>query len=89
MRAAAVDSTTTNMTPPNAPFHRFLQRAVVISTALALSACAIGPTYEQPSTAIPSAWKEAPTAEGWIAAAPADALDRGEWWKLFGDPVLD
>ncbi|HEY1393510.1 MAG TPA: efflux transporter outer membrane subunit, partial [Methylibium sp.] len=28
-------------------------------------------------------------AEGWVPAAPADALERGPWWSLFGDPVLD
>ena len=25
----------------------------------------------------------------WLPAAPADALDRGAWWTLFGDPELD
>jgi outer membrane protein TolC len=24
-----------------------------------------------------------------VPAAPADALERGPWWQLFGDPVLD
>lgn len=24
----------------------------------------------------------------WFPAAPADELDRGAWWELFGDPVL-
>ena len=28
-------------------------------------------------------------ATGWVPAAPADALERGAWWTLFGDPVLD
>jgi len=60
-----------------------------LALAALLSGCAIGPRYEQPSTASPAAWKEAAAAEGWLPAAPADALDRGEWWKLFGDPSLD
>ena len=54
--------------------------------ALAASGCAIGPDYQRPSTPDVSAFKE---AAGWVAAAPADALERGPWWQLFGDPVLD
>ena len=49
----------------------------------------VGPTYERPAIASPSAWKEAPAAEGWLPAAPADALDRGEWWLLFNDAGLN
>ena len=60
-----------------------------LALAAALAGCAIGPAYERPTSAEPAAWKEAPAAEGWLPAAPADALDRGEWWKLFGDPTLD
>ena len=54
--------------------------------ALAASGCAIGPDYRRPTTPDVRAFKE---AEGWVSAAPADALDRGPWWLLFGDPVLD
>jgi NodT family efflux transporter outer membrane factor (OMF) lipoprotein len=53
---------------------------------LALSACAVGPDYKRPPAATPPAFKE---ADGWARAAPADALDRGPWWTLFGDPDLD
>jgi len=60
-----------------------------LALAALLAGCAVGPRYEQPVTALPSGWKEQKTAEGWLPAAPADALDRGEWWKLFGDPTLD
>ena len=56
---------------------------------LSLTGCAIGPRYETPTAANPVAFKEAPAAAGWLPAAPADALDRGEWWKLFGDVTLD
>jgi NodT family efflux transporter outer membrane factor (OMF) lipoprotein len=56
---------------------------------LSLSGCAIGPRYETPTATNPGAFKEAAAAAGWLPAAPADALDRGEWWKLFNDANLD
>jgi NodT family efflux transporter outer membrane factor (OMF) lipoprotein len=78
---------------PFFPWHgaprRLAATTLTLALAAALSACAVGPAYERPSTALPAAWKEAPAAQGWLPAAPADALDRGEWWKLFGDATLD
>ena len=49
------------------------------------------PTTRGPSAPVPATYKEAPSAGGatWLPAAPADALDRGDWWRLFGDPELD
>ena len=56
----------------------------------ARAGCAVGPAYQVPSAATPAAFKEAPAADAiWLPAAPADALDRGDWWTLFGDPDLD
>jgi NodT family efflux transporter outer membrane factor (OMF) lipoprotein len=54
--------------------------------AAVLSGCAFTPKYERPATPAPAAFKE---LQGWAPAAPADALDRGPWWTLFNDPVLD
>lgn len=54
--------------------------------ALLIPACTVGPNYTRPSSATPPAFKE---AAGWKTAAPADLLDRGPWWTLFRDPVLD
>ena len=54
--------------------------------AATLAGCAVGPTYERPSAPTPTAYKQ---AQDWVVAAPADAIDRGPWWNLFGDPVLD
>lgn len=68
---------------------RFLSTLTALAAAAALSACAVGPRYERPAMDAPSAWKEAPAAEGWLPAAPADALDRGPWWQLFGDADLN
>ncbi len=54
--------------------------------AVLLAGCAVGPDYRRPATVDVSRFKE---AEGWVPAAPADALERGAWWSLFNDPVLD
>ncbi len=64
-------------------------RLSALALTAVLAGCAVGPAYEVPGAAMPAGWKEQKTAEGWLPAAPADALDRGEWWKLFGDATLD
>jgi NodT family efflux transporter outer membrane factor (OMF) lipoprotein len=61
-----------------------------LAAALSLSACAVGPNYVRPSVATPSAFKEAPNAQnGWVPTQPMDTIDRGAWWSVFNDPVLD
>lgn len=56
----------------------------------ALSGCAVGPAYERPAVVQPPAYKEAPAADSsWLPAAPADQLERGPWWEIFGDPDLN
>ena len=63
---------------------------LLMTTAALLSACAVGPDYQRPDVATSGAYKEAPAADaGWFPAAPADALDRGAWWQLFGDTELN
>jgi NodT family efflux transporter outer membrane factor (OMF) lipoprotein len=60
----------------------------VLVSALLLAGCAnLAPKYEVPAVDTPVAFKEGRGA--WVAAAPADTLDRGPWWRLFDDPVLD
>ena len=54
--------------------------------ALSLGACTLGPDYQRPALPQATKFKE---AEGWKAAAPADLLQRGDWWTLFGDAQLD
>ena len=64
-----------------------LQRHVLALAAFALLAgCAVSPVYEVPATPAPVAFKE---AAGWQPAAPADTLERGPWWTLFGDTQLN
>lgn len=60
--------------------------ALATLAALAVSACAVGPDYKRPAVDTGVAFKE---AEGWKLATPSDALDRGDWWTVFNDPLLD
>jgi NodT family efflux transporter outer membrane factor (OMF) lipoprotein len=70
---------------PQSP--RFTRHLLAMAAfAFLASGCAIGPTYERPTAVTPVAYKEAQT---WVPAAPADALERGPWWRLFDDPVLN
>ena len=74
-------------TPMIRPTARALTRALLAAALLSsLAGCALAPAYERPTTPAPGAFKE---LAGWAPAAPADALERGPWWNLFGDPVLD
>lgn len=78
MMNTTMRTTLTTMTTP-----RLLAIAVL---ACFTAGCAVGPDYRRPEAASPAAYKE---AQGWVPAAPADALERGPWWKLFKDPQLD
>ena len=69
------------MRPANLTLH-----AVAAAFALFVTACAVGPAYQRPAAPDVLAYKE---AGDWVTAAPADALERGPWWQLFNDPVLN
>jgi NodT family efflux transporter outer membrane factor (OMF) lipoprotein len=61
--------------------------SVLAGFALALvSACAVGPNYKRPDVEAVDAYKE---VGDWKPSAPADAIDRGAWWNIFGDDDLD
>jgi NodT family efflux transporter outer membrane factor (OMF) lipoprotein len=59
---------------------------IVLAAAALVSGCAVGPAYQRPTAPEPAAYKE---LQGWVPAAPSDALDRGPWWTLFNDPQLN
>ncbi len=66
---------------------RTRRTAAALATAAALlSACTVGPDYQRPPVNVPAAYRE---QEGWRRSNPQDAADRGPWWRLYGDPVLD
>jgi multidrug efflux system outer membrane protein len=47
-----------------------------------LAGCKVGPDYARPEVPVSEAWR-------WKPAQPKDGGLPGEWWKVFGDPVLD
>src|SRR5512137_241522 len=56
-------------------------RFIAVLVAAGLAGCAVGPNYVRPTVETPAAWRiEYPKA--------ADVANL-EWWKQFGDPVLD
>ena len=59
---------------------------LALAAAVMLAGCAVSPTYEVPAAAAPQTFKE---AAGWQPAVPADTLERGPWWTLFGDAQLN
>ncbi|MES2129882.1 MAG: efflux transporter outer membrane subunit [Pseudomonadota bacterium] len=62
-----------------------MKKILLLAVAACLGGCALGPTYQRPSTLVPAAFKE---GAGWVQAVPADGQERGPWWTLFNDPVL-
>jgi NodT family efflux transporter outer membrane factor (OMF) lipoprotein len=59
-------------------------KALSTAAAALLAACSVGPDYKRPDAPVPATYKE-----GWKTSEPQDAIDRGAWWSVYHDPVLD
>ena len=77
---------------------RAILPALILSAALA--GCVVGPDYARPSVETPLAYRQGGVREdspgyvaarrkGWREARPNDAVERGDWWRVFHDPALD
>lgn len=65
-------------------------RALSLALAALLAGCAVGPDYQRPDIDVGAAFKEGQqTVPGWRPAQPADSAARGQWWTIYGDPLLD
>jgi len=65
----------------------YVKRVVTTGAGLAallLAGCAVGPNYRTPETTV----EERFDAQPLLVTASQEDIDR-EWWKRFGDPVLD
>jgi len=54
-----------------------------------LVGCNVGPDYERPKVPVPEVYKEASVSQPWKVATPKDLSDRGRWWQIFNDPILN
>jgi NodT family efflux transporter outer membrane factor (OMF) lipoprotein len=57
-----------------------------LAGALVLGGCTVGPDYVRPAAIVPAQYKE---IKGWKLGSPRDDFAKGDWWKLFHDPLLD
>jgi multidrug efflux system outer membrane protein len=67
--------------------------ALLLALVLALSGCA-APTIEQPALPAPKQFRWPlpellPDIGRFAEAGPAEAQPRGQWWRVFRDPMLD
>lgn len=51
-----------------------------------LTGCTVGPNYQRPTVVSTVQYKE---MAGWKVATPSDDLERGQWWKIYQDPLLN
>lgn len=63
-----------------------MKPAVIFLAVLGLGGCMIGPDYKRPSAPVAVSYKE---LAGWQPAMPQDEHDRGAWWLIYHDPLLD
>jgi NodT family efflux transporter outer membrane factor (OMF) lipoprotein len=64
-----------------------IPRLIIIGLFSALTACSFAPTYQRPAISQPVKFKE---SGQWIYAKPdTAALDKGSWWTMYHDPVLN
>jgi len=64
----------------------------LFSALLISTGCMVGPNYKRPAAPASPAFKELPPAgaqNGWKEATPSDALLKGKWWEIYGDPALN
>ncbi len=63
-----------------------LRHLFTFGLLLGLAACTLGPDYQRPDVAVPDEYRE---AASWKTAVPADSLDKGSWWEIYNDPILN
>jgi NodT family efflux transporter outer membrane factor (OMF) lipoprotein len=59
---------------------------IAVALVLAMGGCKVGPTYSRAKSPVSPHFKE---LAGWKPTAPRDGIDRGAWWSVYDDPLLD
>ena len=66
----------------------------LLSVALLLQGCVVGPKYNRPPMQAPGTYKEVTPddlkkMDGWKVAQPQDSALHGKWWEIFGYAQLN
>lgn len=65
-------------------------RGLQLFTMTLISSCTVGPDYVRPKVLVPAQFKEqTQQKKDWKPIHPQDAQDRGAWWHVFHDSVLN
>jgi len=72
--------------PAGSVLGRQLPILALLTCAVALGGCTVGPNYKRPTAAVPAKWD---VAEPWRESAPKDGVSKGEWWSVFHDGELN
>ncbi|MFJ3468791.1 efflux transporter outer membrane subunit [Pseudomonas sp. NPDC090201] len=78
----------------NQSFNKPHRNAVWLLSSLMLAGCAQSPEYLKPELVLATSFKEGSATEPveagqWKTAQPSDAVERGRWWEVFDDPLLN
>src|SRR5208337_4622477 len=76
------------------PTSKMRATIALLSTALLLQGCVVGPKYHRATVTTPGTFKEVTpddlkNMDGWKVAQPQDSVLHGKWWEIFGDPQLN
>jgi NodT family efflux transporter outer membrane factor (OMF) lipoprotein len=61
-------------------------KGAVLALLLVVAGCKVGPNYVRPNAPVAPVFKE---LAGWKPSTPRDGIDRGAWWSLYDDRLLD
>jgi NodT family efflux transporter outer membrane factor (OMF) lipoprotein len=59
----------------------------LLPLVLLLNGCKVGPEYKKPETIVASSFMEGNI--NWKKASSNPEIDRGQWWVIFNDPILN
>ncbi|QSA96129.1 efflux transporter outer membrane subunit [Methylococcus sp. EFPC2] len=69
------------------PSKRTLTGGALFAATLLLQACAVGPDYQRPALNVPEKFRELPP--DWKVARADEQPIAGNWWEIYGDPLLN
>lgn len=66
-----------------------MNKQLPLAMLLLLSACDLSPDFTPPEITLPESYKSDPAPELWQEAVPYEKVERGQWWKIFDDEILN